>query len=50
MNPAVSLAFATLGKMPWIALPVYAAAQFLGAFFASIIIYGVYIGRYQLLK
>ncbi|XP_072037744.1 aquaporin-3-like isoform X2 [Amphiura filiformis] len=42
LNPAVSLAMATLGKMPWRALPVYAAAQFCGAFFASVIIYGVY--------
>ncbi|XP_072030342.1 aquaporin-10-like [Amphiura filiformis] len=43
LNPAVSLAMASLGKMPWIALPVYCLAQFLGAFFASVMIYAVYI-------
>eukprot|EP01012_Entosiphon_sulcatum_P028699 TRINITY_DN34785_c0_g1_i1.p1 TRINITY_DN34785_c0_g1~~TRINITY_DN34785_c0_g1_i1.p1 ORF type:complete len:258 (+),score=30.61 TRINITY_DN34785_c0_g1_i1:52-825(+) len=35
LNPAVSLAFAALGKLPWSAFFTYAIAQFLGAFAAS---------------
>lgn len=35
LNPAVSLAICTLGKMPWSYLGPYALAQMLGAFFGS---------------
>merc|ERR1711862_33539 len=42
LNPAVTLAMATLKKCKWIQVPVYWAAQSLGAFLASAILYGTY--------
>merc|ERR1712223_2337891 len=42
LNPAVTLAMATLKKCKWIQVPVYWAAQYLGAFLASAILYGTY--------
>jgi len=42
LNPAVTLAMATLKKCKWIQVPVYWAAQYLGAFLASAILYGNY--------
>lgn len=44
MNPAVTLAFAIVRRLPWIKVPVYWAAQMLGAFVASACVYGVYYG------
>ncbi|XP_076937216.1 aquaporin NIP2-1-like [Bidens hawaiensis] len=35
MNPAVTLAFATVGHFPWIQVPIYTAAQFTGSILAS---------------
>ena len=45
MNPAVTLAFAVVRRLPWIKVPVYWAAQMLGAFVASACVYGVYYGK-----
>ena len=45
MNPAVTLAFAVVRRLAWIKVPVYCLAQFLGAFIASAIVYGIYYGR-----
>lgn len=42
MNPAVTLAFAVVRRLPWKKIPVYWAAQMLGAFVASACVYGVY--------
>lgn len=42
MNPAVTLAFAVVRRFPWKKVPVYWAAQMLGAFVASACVYGVY--------
>ncbi len=39
LNPAVSLAMATSGRMTWRKVPYYLIAQFLGAFLAGWIIY-----------
>jgi len=36
LNPAVSVAFATCGRFPWWQVPVYAAAQVMGATAASL--------------
>ena len=44
MNPAVTLAFAVVRRLPWKKVPVYWAAQMLGAFVASACVYGVYYG------
>jgi len=42
LNPAVSLAVATLGKFPWWKVPHYVAAQYLGAFLSSALVFLVY--------
>jgi len=42
LNPAVTLAMAVLKKCKWIQVPVYWAAQYLGAFLASAILFGTY--------
>ena len=42
LNPAVTLAMAVLKKCRWIQLPIYWAAQYLGAFLASALLYGNY--------
>merc|ERR1712018_571420 len=42
LNPAVTLAMAVLKKCKLIQLPVYWAAQYLGAFLASAILFGTY--------
>ncbi|XP_006819081.1 aquaporin-9-like [Saccoglossus kowalevskii] len=41
-NPAVSVAFAIVGRFPWRSVPVYILVQFLASFVASIVVYGVY--------
>ena len=45
MNPAVTLAFAVIRRLPWRKVPVYWLAQMLGAFIASACCYGVYYGK-----
>jgi len=42
LNPAVSVAVATLGKFPWWKVPHYLGAQYLGAFTASAVLFLVY--------
>lgn len=42
VNPAVSLALATVGKFPWAKLVHYFTAQYLGAFLGSLLTYIVY--------
>jgi glycerol uptake facilitator protein len=37
LNPAVTLAFAVLGKLPWRLVPLYMGAQFLGAMAGSVV-------------
>lgn len=43
LNPAVSLGMAVWGKFSWVKVPVYWVAQYLGAFTASALLYGVYL-------
>lgn len=42
LNPAVTVALATLGKIPWRKVPHYLAGQYLGAFLASFAVFLVY--------
>ena len=42
LNPAVTVAVASLGRFPWWKVPHYIAAQYLGAFIASGLIFLVY--------
>ncbi|GAA55323.1 Aquaporin-3 [Clonorchis sinensis] len=41
INPAVTLGFAIIGKIPWIRVPFYTLSQILGAFFGAMLVYGV---------
>ena len=40
LNPAVTLAFAFLGKFPWSQVPLYVTAQLLGAMAGSLMVGG----------
>lgn len=44
INPAVTMAFATMRDFPWRKVPGFILAQFLGAFVAAGVIYGNYLG------
>src|SRR3954463_16171452 len=39
LNPAVTVAFAAWTEFPWLRVPRYIAAQFLGAFAASAVLF-----------
>src|SRR6478672_7886434 len=42
LNPAVTIAFAALGKFDWSAVPTYIAAQLIGAMVGSSIVWLMY--------
>jgi len=42
LNPAVTLSMAVLKKLRWAQVPVYMLAQYLGAFFACLVLWGNY--------
>ena len=42
INPAVTFAFALIGKTPWDLVPVYVAAQLLGAFAGAFLVWLTY--------
>lgn len=44
LNPAVTMALAAWGGFPWRRCPGYIAAQLLGAFAASVVLYIIYAG------
>ena len=44
LNPAVTIAFAAWTEFSWSRVPRYLGAQLLGAFLASLALYGVYHG------
>jgi aquaporin Z len=44
LNPAVSIAFAARGNFPWKRVPAYIVAQFLGAIFATLLLWAL-IGK-----
>lgn len=43
LNPAVSIALATIGKFDWALVPSYIAAQFIGAMIAAALVYLAYL-------
>ncbi|XP_062846009.1 aquaporin-9b [Trichomycterus rosablanca] len=47
VNPAVSLALVVLGKFPIKKFPVYVAAQFIGAFTGSCVVFGLYYDAFM---
>ncbi|XP_072038316.1 aquaporin-9-like [Amphiura filiformis] len=42
INPAVTVAFSTIGRFPWLKVPLFVGAQMLGAFLAAACVFGVY--------
>jgi glycerol uptake facilitator protein len=46
INPAVTLAFAVIGKFPWSEVPKYLAAQFLGAFLGAVVVWLAYLAHW----
>lgn len=50
INPAITLAFATLRDFPWRRVPLYLAAQFLGAFLAAATLYATFGGAIELFE
>jgi glycerol uptake facilitator protein len=47
LNPAVTLGFAVLGKIPWASVPIYFAAQLLGAMTGSLLAWLSYRGHFN---
>ncbi|PKR83633.1 MIP/aquaporin family protein [Heyndrickxia camelliae] len=47
LNPAVTLAFAAIGKFPWAKVPVYIAAQIIGAIIGAIIVFFLYLPHWR---
>ena len=45
INPAVTVALAIIGKFPWKKVPHYLLGQYIGAFWAAIVVFGVYYGK-----
>jgi glycerol uptake facilitator protein len=43
LNPAVTIAMASLGKLAWASVPVYVAAQMLGAFLGASVVWLAYL-------
>lgn len=47
INPAVTIALATIGEFPWSDVPAYVTAQMLGAFIGGIVIYFHYLPHWK---
>lgn len=43
LNPAVTIAMASLGKLPWAAVPRYIGAQLIGAFLGAAVVWLAYL-------
>ena len=46
LNPAVTIGLATIGLFPWVEVPTYIAAQFLGAFIGAVLVYLAYLKQW----
>lgn len=47
LNPALTIALATIGKFPWSDVPMYILAQMLGAFLGAVLVYFVYLPHWS---
>jgi len=47
INPAVTLALATIGEFPWKDVPTYIIGQFIGAFLGAIVVYFHYLPHWR---
>ena len=42
LNPAVTVAMAVSGKLPWKKVPIYMIGQYFGAFLGAVFVYLIY--------
>jgi glycerol uptake facilitator protein len=47
LNPAVTIALATIGSFPWADVPGYLAAQMIGAFLGAVLVWAVYLSHWR---
>ncbi|MBI9089946.1 MAG: aquaporin family protein [Desulfobacterium sp.] len=47
INPAVTIGLASIGEFPWAKVPMYVAAQMLGAFIGGVIVYLHYLPHWE---
>ncbi|SEP14995.1 glycerol uptake facilitator protein [Luteibacter sp. UNC138MFCol5.1] len=47
MNPAITLAMASIGKLSWTLVPGYIAAQMAGAFTGAVLVYFAYLAHWK---
>ncbi|XP_076305267.1 aquaporin-9-like [Tachypleus tridentatus] len=47
LNPAITVAFATVGKFKWKKIPAFIASQYLGGFIAAALVFFVYEGAFE---
>jgi glycerol uptake facilitator protein len=48
LNPAVSVALASIGQFEWAKVPMYIAAQMFGAFLGAIVVYLAYLPHWEI--
>lgn len=48
LNPAVTIALASIGKFPWAQVPTYVAAQTIGAFIGGVLVWLTYLPHWGL--
>jgi glycerol uptake facilitator protein len=47
LNPAVTVALATIGSFPWAEVPTYIAAQLIGAFAGAVLVWLAYLPHFR---
>lgn len=47
INPAVTVAMATIGKLPWSQVPIYISAQLIGAFLGGVLVWLAYLPHWK---
>ncbi len=47
LNPAVTIALATIGSFPWLQVPGYLAAQMIGAIFGAVLVWLAYLPHWR---
>jgi len=47
INPAVTIGLAAIGEFPWAQVPMYVAAQMIGAFIGGVIVYLHYLPHWE---
>lgn len=48
LNPAVSVALASIGQFPWADVPMYILAQMIGAFLGAVIVWLAYLPHWEI--